>query len=195
MEVSDRRIISIAKEDVLRAIVELDTNSAEEILKALTNPEVFQDAQNQLEAEGLILIDYQSIRLTKLGQESADVLMNRHKVIEEYFLHEVNSEEAHLIAHKLEHMISEEVVHSLKRTRDLEKRGHQLTKENSGSGLITRVNLDSIQLFDRMISMGICPGQWITIVGSIHGGLILLIGSTQLVVGWDIISKIEVMFP
>jgi Mn-dependent DtxR family transcriptional regulator/Fe2+ transport system protein FeoA len=195
MDVNSRRVISIAKEDVLRAIVELETSLVEEIQSELSNPEAYPEAQNQLVAEGLIIIDDQSVKLTKLGQESADVIANRHRVIEEYFLHEVTSKDAHLIAHKLEHMVSEEVVHSLKRIRALEKRGHRLNRNDSGSGLITRVGLDSIQLFDRMISMGICPGQWVTIVGFVHGGLILLIGNTQLVVGWDIISNIEVMFP
>ncbi len=195
MDMNGHRVICIAKEDILRAIVEFGTDAIEEIRQELSTPEVFTESLDQLVMEGLVCLNGQSVKLTPLGEDAASVIANRHRVIEEYFLQEVDDENAHQIAHTLEHVIAEEVVHSLKKIRELEEKGHHLTEKDSGEGLITRVNHDDIQLFDRMISMGICPGQWITIIKPIHGGLILLVGNTQLAVGWDIVSKIEVMFP
>ena len=195
MEINRHRALRVAKEDLLRAIVELQTDSIEEIRQELETPESFTRAVDQLATEGLVCLSKLSIKLTPAGEEAAGVIVTRHRAIEEYFRHEVDCEEAHRIAHKLEHIIVEEVVYSLKRIRDLENKGNPLSGDEWGEGLITRVDIADSQLFDRMISMGICPGQWVRTIKRIHGGLIILLGNTQLAVDWEIASQIEAMFP
>jgi Mn-dependent DtxR family transcriptional regulator len=167
MGINGHRALKVAKEDILRAIVEFQTDSMEEIRQELETPESFTKAIDQLVTEGLVCLSERSVKLTAAGEEAAGVIVTRHRAIEDYFKHEVDCEEAHRIAHRLEHVIIEEVVYSI---------------------------ADS-QLFDRMISMGICPGQWIRTIKRIHGGLIILLGNTQLAVDWEIASQIEVMFP
>jgi Mn-dependent DtxR family transcriptional regulator/Fe2+ transport system protein FeoA len=195
MEINRHRALRVAKEDILRAIVELQIDSLEEIRQELETPESLPKAIDQLVTEGLVCLSERSVRLTLAGEEAAGVIVTRHRAIEDYFRHEVGCEEAHRIAHRLEHIIVEEVVYSLKRIRELEKKGSPLSGDEWGEGLITRVDIADSQLFDRMISMGICPGQWIRTIKRFYGGLIILLGNTQLAVDWEIASQIEVMFP
>ena len=183
-----------AKEDILRAIIELQTNEVNIIQSELDTPEVFTQAVNELKKRELVHITNNTIILTCAGEKAAQSIVTRHKAIEEYFKLELDEEQAHRIAHTLEHIISQEVVKTLKEIREFRDKGEALTKHHSGEGLITCLDLADSYLFDRMISMGICPGQWLRIIMNIPSGIIILIGNTLLAVGQEIAQRIQVMF-
>lgn len=187
--------LKVAKEDILRAIAEFQTSSIEEIKQDSGNLEYFTIALDQLVEEGLVTLSNGSVRLTPTGEDYAGAVTSRHRAIEKYFVHELDPHDTHRVAHTLEHIIVEEVVHALKEIRALEGKGVPLSGEDPREGVITRLDSTDSHLFHRMISMGICPGQWIRTIKKIPGGLVVLVGNIELAIGWEIASQIEVMYP
>jgi Fe2+ transport system protein FeoA len=65
-------------------------------------------------------------------------------------------------------------------------------KELKEEGLITDINLN-IELFERIVSMGICPGEKIRIIGQIPNGIIIEVRNKKFALDKEIARKMKVL--
>lgn len=204
-QVNNSNPLKIAKVNILRVLIE-ETCGSEAISKVRElsmeliipeswskNPdEFFSEEIKELHKEGLICVQYEKITITEDGMIQAEIILNYHKVIENYFKQDFNEEDAHKIAHILEHYISKEVVENMKMISELEGFGIPLSEFSSSEGIITRLSFDDPQLFERIVSMGVCPGQRITIIARVGIGVVVKLRNTQLAIDYRISKGIMV---
>lgn len=204
-QVNNCNPLEIVKVNILRVLIEETCGSkaiskVRELSKELIIPEsweknpdeFFLEGLNELQKEGLIHVQDDKITITEDGMILAEKILNYHKVIEDYFKRDFNEDDAHKIAHILEHYISKEVVENMKMISELEGFGVPLSEFSSSEGIITRLSFDEPQLFERIISMGVCPGQRITIIARVGIGLIVKLRNTQLAIDYKISKGIMV---
>ena len=197
--------LEIVKVNILRVLIEETCGSeaiskVQELSKELIIPEsweknpneFFLEGLNELHKEGLVCVQDEKITITEDGMIQAEKILNYHKVIEDYFKRDFNEEDAHKIAHILEHYISKEVVENMKIIDELEGFEIPLSEFSSSEGIITRLSFDEPQLFERIISMGVCPGQRITIIARVGIGIIVKLRNTQLAIDYRISKGIMV---
>ena len=195
----------VVKENILRVMMEEMSNSEdiEKIRKLVKEPivpgswetdlgEYFTDALIDLQENGLVTISKNKISITKDGQIEATIIFSKHKVIEKFFLKDLNISEAHKAADILEHLISTEVIENMNRINSLEENGVGLNKFTSNEGIITKLKIDDTQLFERMISMGICPSQRIKIIAKVASGFIVKLKHTQIAIDNSLLNGILV---
>jgi len=193
-------ILKIVKEDILEVLGRENKRISLKSMNLEVNVSQFfvSKAINELEKENLIRLSLdkkygdQCIQLTERGQNKANDILKKHLILEEYFKKRMSVRGAIKAANALEHYISTEVVEVIKKLSTFEKRGIALTEFKKKEGLITDVNL-SIALFERLISMGIYPGEKIRITNKIPDGVIIEIKNKKFVLGKDIAKEIEVL--
>ena len=190
-------ILRIVKEDILRILGEGEGNSVSLIsLKSeikVSEP-FLRKAVEGLEKECLIQSKEELIVLTKTGQEDAKEIVRNHVFIENYFKETRSEAEAHKAAHILEHYISQEVIDNIKKLATFKKEGIPVTKfDLNEEGIITNITFSNFTLFERIISMGIFPGEKIRITNIIPGSVIVGIGSKKFALGGEIAKGIEAL--
>jgi len=193
-------ILKIVKEDILEVLGKksksIRLKSME--LEVTVLPVFVSKAIKELEKEGLIKISSEKrsggeyIQLTQKGQTRANVIVEKHSVLENYFKKRRGEKEAIEITNILEHYISTEVVDTIKKLSTLKKKGIPLTEFKQEEGLIADINLDS-GLFERLISMGIYPGEKIRIVNKIPNAIIVKVKNKKFALDKDIAKRIEVL--
>ena len=186
--------LKIVKEDILRILGE----EKEKITAKSTKPEVnasdryISKAVEELEKEGLISRN-KFISLTEKGEENAKDIVKKHLVIENYFRETKNERNAHKAAHILEHYISKEVIDNLKKLSTF-KNGIPLTDlELDKEGMVTDIVFPDPGVFERVVSMGIFPGEKIRIVNKIPDGVIVKIKNKKIALNNDLAKKIKVI--
>ena len=158
-------ILKIVKEDIIRILsekkVSLDSIRAE--IKVLYS--FISEAIEELKKEELIHPQRGFFELTEKGREKAKDILRKHLVCENYFKKNGNEEEAHEIAHILEHYVSQEVLNNIKELSTFADKGDSLTKlKPQKEGLITDIMISDEKLFERIVSMGIFPGEKIVLI-------------------------------
>lgn len=118
--------------------------------------------------------------------------MKKHLALEEYFKKIRGRKKAHQIAHILEHYISGEVIKNIREISTLKEDGISLTKFKRENGLIADI-VFSIGLFERVISMGIFPGEEIEIVKKIPNGVVVKVRDKKIVLDKNIAREIKVL--
>jgi len=118
--------------------------------------------------------------------------LKKHLALEEYFKKIRGRKKAHQIAHILEHYISGEVIKNIREISTLKEDGISLTKFKRENGLIADIVL-SIGLFERVISMGIFPGEEIEIVKKIPNGVVVKVRDKKIVLDKNIAREIKVL--
>ena len=190
-----KKPIEIVKENILRVMVE-ETYGIEYIkrVRKLARHPVIPDSSisdldkyfiqglKELQATRMVNVRDNEISITKEGQIKAENILSKHKSIEIYFMQDLNEKEAHKIAHILEHLISREVIKNMKQISLLEEYSIVLTDFIYDEGVITKLRIDDSQLFERMVSMGICPGQKIKIVARLAPGIVIKLKYTQIAI-------------
>ena len=206
--IGGKNAIDIIKENILRVMIE-ETTGTETIVKVRElarepiipesweiNPdEFFMEGLRELQEKGLVTVSdtvIKQISITEKGRNEAEIIFSRHTAIEKYLLRDLDEIEAHRAAHVLEHMISEEVIENMKRITSIEDDGGSLLEFNFNEGIISALKIDDTQLFERMISMGVCPGQRIKIIAKIAAGLIVKLKHTQIAIDRSICDDIKV---
>lgn len=204
----EKKPIDIIKENILRVMIE-ETNGTEEIAKVrelVKEPiipeswktdldEFFMEGLKELQEKELINIinkDVKQIFITQKGRTIAEDIFYRHTTIEEYLMRFYDEKMAHRAAHILEHMVSKEVIANLKRLNSYESDGVSLREFASTEGLIIALKIEDTQLFERMVSMGVCPGQRIKIIARVSAGLIIKLKHTQIAIDNSICDDIKV---
>lgn len=197
MAPTDSDILKIVKEDILRILgQERGKQASLELIDSeiKVSDSFLPNAVKELEKEGLLRLRGNLLPLTKRGQKVAAHIIEKHLVLESYFKRTRSEEEAHKAAHVLEHYVSEEVIDNIRKLSTFREEGVPLTKFGLGKkGMVGDITLSNDGLFERVVSMGICPGEGIKVTGEIPGGLIVMVENKKLALGKDIARGIKVV--
>ncbi len=193
----DVDVIKIVKEDILRIIDEAENKkiSLKSIKVKVGVSEVFIfKAVSELKKENLIKFRGNFIELTENGQSRASSITKRHLIIENYFKRTKNKIKAHKAADALEHYISEEVANNIRKLFTLKGSGVPLTKfEIDKEGLIADIMLKDNKLSERIISMGIFPGERIKVINETSNAVIVKVKGKKTALGREIAKGIMVL--
>lgn len=196
---------TIVKENILRVMLEepsrsKDIGKVRELSKEfiilgswqIDLDVYFMEVLDDLQVAGLLTINQNQVSITKDGLIEAANILSKHQAIEKFFMKDLDKNEAHIAAGILEHFISKEVLENMNRIRSLEENGIELVNFTSDEGIITALIIDDTQLFERMVSMGICPGERIKIIAKVAAGFIVKLKHTQIAIDNSLCNKILV---
>lgn len=194
--IKESDILEIVKEDILRILGERKKQVS---LETITNEiKVFSSfisrVINELEKEELIQSQQAFFKLTEKGKEKAKSVLRKHLALENYFKERRSKKEAHEIAHILEHYISEEIIRNIKKLSTFKGIGIPLTDlELHKESLITDITVPDNKLFERMVSMGIFPGEKISLANVISSCIIVKIKNKKFALDNNIAKEIKVV--
>jgi Mn-dependent DtxR family transcriptional regulator len=194
--VKESDVLKIVEEDILRILGERKEKVSLNSMKAKikVSHSFTSKAIKILEEGGLISIKKGFINLSKNGLDEAKDIVRNHLALEDYFKEMRGERQAHQAAHLLEHYVSEEVINNIKKIITLKKEGVPLTKFGlNKEGLITDIVSSDYKLFERMISIGILPGEVIEVTHKIPSGLIIKIKNKKIVLDKTIAKEIKVL--
>lgn len=194
--IKESDISKIVKEDILRILGERKKKIPLGVIKAKIKVSRYflSKTIESLEEEKMIQFEKGFISLTKNGRYEAKEIVKRHHVLENYFEETRSEREAHQAAHLLEHYVSEEVIDNIKKLTTLKKEGIPLIKFGlNKKGLITDIIFFDYRLFERIVSMGILPGERIEIANKIPNGVIVRINKKNIVLDKNIAREIKVL--
>jgi len=189
-------ISKVIKEDILRILGERKMKVSLETIKPeikVTNS-LLSKAIKSLEEENMIQVENGVIRTTKKGQEESKSLLKKHRDLENYFKEKRSEQEAYQVANIIEHYISKEALNKIKKFFPINKEGISLLKFGlKREGLITDIEGSDYKLFERLVSMGILPGEIIEIRHKIPTGIIVKTNNKIIFLAKTIAKKIKVV--
>ena len=189
-------ILRIVKEDILRILTEEQNKktSLESIRSEIKTSDFFiLKAIEELKMEKLIREKEQFLELTEKGIDASKNILKRHLILENYFKETRSGEEAHRVAHILEHYISEEVIDNIKKLSTFrEEDSPLLNLDVNKESIITDITLPDYKLFERIVSMGISLGEKIKITNIIPNGFIVRIKNKKIALDKNIIKEIKI---
>ena len=195
--IKESYILKIVEEDILRILGEEERKkvSLESIKSEIKVSNLFLlNAIKELEQEDLIRSQENFVLLTKRGRVSAKNILRKHLVLENYFKETSKEKVVHKKADILEHYVSMEVINNIKKLSTLKGGGLPLTElELNRESLITDIEFSVGGLFERVVSMGILPGEKIRIMYKIPDGFVVNVSRKKIALGKDIAKKIEVL--
>lgn len=194
--IEESDILRIVEEDMLRVLYERKGNLPLESVKAeiKASHSYISKAIEGLLREDLIVIEGNFVNLTKNGMGRAKGILEKHLVLEDYFKRTRSEEEAHKIAHILEHYVSQEVIKNIKVLSTFKGEGSPLTKPGLAKEfLITDITIPDNELFERIVSMGIFPGNRIKLTNEIPGGIIVRVKNKKFALDKEIAKDIRVL--
>ena len=187
-------ILKIVTEDILRMLAERGNKVPLESIKdeVKASDSIIFEVIDKLKKENLILDNRNYYWLTSRGKTESEDILEKHLSLEKYFIDIKSNKEAHNISHLFEHYISKEVLDNLKKLSTFEGEGLSLAEFKKEGGLITDITLDA-KLFERIISMGIFPGEKIEVIVRLPNGVVLKIGNKKIFLAWEIANNIKVL--
>jgi len=196
--VKESDILKIVKEDILRILSEKGEKAPSRLIKREieVSHSFVSKAIKNLEEENLVCIGGDFISLTRDGEDKAKGILRKYLVLENYFKRTINETEAeaHKKAHILEHYISEEVVKNIKKISTFKERGMPLVElKLYKESLIIDITIPDNELFERVVSMGIFPGEKIRLTNKISGGIIVKIKNKKFALDKGIAKEIKVL--
>lgn len=189
-------VLEIVKEDILRITGEKDKQISIKALKLKikVSDTCLLKAVKELEKDDLINLKPKSLGLTENGQERAKVIVEKHMVVENYFKKTRDQKEAHRAAHIIEHYISKAAIRNIKKLSTFRKESAPLTGCRIGQEvMISDIVFSEFKLFERIVSMGIFPGERIRIMYKIPDGFVVNVNHKKIALGKDIAKNIEVL--
>jgi Mn-dependent DtxR family transcriptional regulator len=194
--IEESDLLKIVKEDSLRILGEKKKKVSLKSLrmKMKVSPSFMAKAIESLAKESMISVEKGFVELTKPGQDEAKDLIEKHLVLENYFKATRSEREAHRAAHLLEHYVSGQVIDNIKRMSTLKKEGVPLMQFGlNKEGLITDIMFSDYKLFERMISMGILPGEVLEVTHMIPSGVVVRTSNKKIVLDKTIAKEIKVL--
>jgi Mn-dependent DtxR family transcriptional regulator len=188
---SESSILKIVKEDMLRDLAESKDRLHINSIKSKINVSSFLTfkALKEFEKEGLIKTKKDLISLTVDGQKKSKNILRKYLILENYFKKypDVDDITAHKKAHTLERYVSEEVIRNIKRMHTLKENAIPSTNFSlRKEGLIADINITkNHNLFERIVSMGIFPGNRIKILAIIPEIFVVKIGNKKFALGFN----------
>ena len=192
----DDSIIKIVKEDILRILGEKKEKVS---LKSVKNEikvshSFVSEAIDDLKERNLICVEGNFIRLTESGLDEAKDIVEKHLILEDYFKRTKSEKDAHEASHIFEHYVSEEVIKNIKKLSTFKERGFSLLElELNKEVLIADITISCNDLFERIVSMGIFPGEKIRLTSKIPGTVIVRIDNKKFAMDKSIAKEIKVL--
>ncbi|MBN2571809.1 MAG: FeoA domain-containing protein [Ignavibacteriales bacterium] len=194
--INESYILRIVREDILRILAEVRRGIPLDSIKKEVKISSFfiSKVLKELDREKLIETKENLIKLTKIGQEKSKNILRKHLVLENYFKRSLNKKAAHRKAHILEHYISEEVTKNIDKLYTLKEIGIPLTKcRLQKNSLIADIITPDYKLFERIVSMGIYPGEKIDIVSITPSYIVIKIKNKKFVLSKSISKILKVL--
>ena len=189
-------IIKIVKEDILRIIGERKQGVSSDIIEReiKASSSFISKAIEELEREQSIQPKGVFFELTEKGRKEAKDILNKHLVCENYFKKYRDAIKAHEIAHVLEHYVSQEVINNIIKMSTFKNEGVPLTKlDQHRKKLITDIMVSDDALFERLVSMGIVPGENIMVINELPNAIMVKIKDKKFALDKNIARKIKVL--
>lgn len=178
------------QEDLLRALSERGGEAFLESLKAEIQSSFFDSAVEKLQDRNLVQTEGKKLKITETGEERSKDVLRKHLAVERHFEKSRSKEEAHKAAHFLEHQISSDVIERIEKVSSLRDKGTPITKLGSNQGLITSILLEG-KIFERVVSMGMCPGRKVRIHNDLPNAIVVEIDGKKLALEKGIAKQIE----
>ena len=192
----ETKVTKIVKEDILRIIGERKRKVSLAVMEKeiKTSPSFISKAIEELEKEQLIQSKGVFFELTRKGQKEAKDILDKHFVCENYFRRSRNDLRAHEIAHILEHYVSQEVINNIIKMSTFKNEGIPLTKlKQHRKKLITDIMISDDALFERLVSMGIVPGENVMVINELPNATVVRIKEKKFALDRNIARKIKVL--
>jgi len=192
-------IQKIIREDILRLLGEVKEKVSLHYIKAKikASPDLIDQAFKELEKQKMIDksdLDRNKLSLTKKGEKESKKIIRKHIILENYFKKSIDDEEAHKKAHILEHYVAKEVIKRIEMLSTLKSNDLPLTDIDIGKAvLITDIEIKSSFLFERIVSMGILPGEKVRILNIIRDRFIIKVNNKKFALDIEIAQKIKVL--
>lgn len=182
--------LRIEQEDILRILSERGGEVSLESIKAdIPSPSIGLAVKDLLD-RNLVRIEGRRLIIAKEGKEKSKNILRKHRAVEKHFEKTKTREEAHKAAHLLEHQISLDVIENMEKISSLRNKSVSLTGSGLKEGLITDILLKG-KLFERIISMGICPGKKGRVQNELPNVIIVETDGKKLALEKEIANRIE----
>jgi Mn-dependent DtxR family transcriptional regulator/Fe2+ transport system protein FeoA len=167
------------KEDILRAILEFELNNhgvKANVLLAESGGDLrlFERAIIEMEKNNLIKREGEKITLTSNGRKTAKKIYDKHRLIEEYFRELFNEPNVHILAHALEHCITDSVLAKMEGELALFTENFKLSDLEKGEqATIIAIAVSDQKLFSRLLGMGLSPRSKVKLFENLPSQLVI----------------------
>lgn len=173
------------EEDLLKYIYEQDQKKVN-IIKI---KQVFKNNNGGIDkiienliSENYIIEKENDLSLTPTGEEIAEIILRIHNEIEDYIKGKNLSCNAHQMAHILEHKLTEEQIEGMIKASENRDRGISLPDYTLPSGRIVEVILKNCDIWTKLVSIGVFPGQRIHILSRTASNYLIEIKNSKFAV-------------
>jgi Mn-dependent DtxR family transcriptional regulator/Fe2+ transport system protein FeoA len=167
------------KEDLLRAILEFGKGNGEADAKDLLSDvggeqRLFEQATLEMEKEKRIMRKGERIVLTPSGREAAEKIYAKHRFIEEYFSEVFNEPNVHILAHALEHCVSDSLLAKMQGELSLMSETLNLSDLRTGEqAMILAIAVPDKKLLSRLLGIGLSPGSKVRLFEKLPGQFVV----------------------
>ena len=191
-------IFKMYKEDLLRAILEFGIANGEADANDLFidvggEQRLFEQVILEMEKEKLIKRIGDLIVLTPSGRKSAEKIYTKHRFIEKYFREVFSETDVHILAHALEHCVSDSLL--AKMQGELALMGETLNLSELMVGeqaTILAVAVPDKKLLSRFLGIGLSPGSKVELYERLPGQLVIEVEGRKIALDSFIADKILV---
>jgi Mn-dependent DtxR family transcriptional regulator/Fe2+ transport system protein FeoA len=189
-------LLEMYKEDLLRAILEFGGETGEigatDLLDDVDGePHLFERAILDLEKESLITRKGERVALTPAGGEVAEKIYVKHRFIEEYFREVFNESDVHILAHALEHCVSDSVLAKMKGELALISETLSLSDLKDGEeATILAIAVRDKKLFSRLLGLGFTPGSKIRLFEKLQSQLVVEVEGRKIALDTLVADKV-----
>jgi len=191
-------ILEMYKEDLLRAILEFGTGNgeadAEDLLSDVGDDKrLFEKATLEMEEGKLLTRRGGRIVLTPGGREAAKKIYVKHRFIEEYFSEVFKETNVHLLAHALEHCVSDSLLAKMKGELALMSETLNLSELKIGeNATILAIAVSDKKLLSRLLGIGLSPRSKVKLYEKLPGQLVVEAEGRKIALDMFIADKVLV---
>jgi Mn-dependent DtxR family transcriptional regulator/Fe2+ transport system protein FeoA len=190
-----KKQLSMYEEDLLRSILEFGDSDGLNIQELLVDingeKNLFDNTVNNLEIDGLITHRGSKIALTHEGKSIAEKIYSKHKYIEEYFREVFNEKEVHVLAHALEHCVSDSILARMRGELALIREKSRLSDLMPGDkAIVLAISVGDKKLFSRILGLGLFPSVKVRVFESYKGQMVLEVDDRKIALDKVIAEKV-----
>ena len=146
-----------------------------------------------LEKENLITRKGACIVLTPAGREAAEKIYAKHRFIEEYFSEVFNEPDVHILAHALEHCVSDSLLAKMQGELALMSETLNLSDLKTGEqATILAIAVPDKKLFSRLLGIGLSPRSKVKLFEKLQGQLVVEVEGRKIALDTFIANKVLV---
>lgn len=131
--------------------------------------------------------------MTKIGEEITILIFRIHNKIEDNIRGRNVKCNAHKMAHILEHRLSEKQIEKMNKASEYKDNGLKLPNFTLPSGMIVDVDLNKCQIWTKLVSIGLFPGQKIHILNRTGSNYLIEIKKSKFAIDRSLAESIFLM--